>query len=231
MGLAAGVPVIELLAFRRWGSSPVPGPYDVDGPVGSGVGARWVWLGDSLSAGVGADHADESFPRLTAGIVAGWTGRAVELRCVAVPGATSGDVLAGQVPAAVPLLGTGALAVVAVGCSDVLRMARPAAFRSAYAGTITALVATGARVLAVGVPDMGSMMSVMPQPLRAIVARAGSHVDTLVRAVADDLGAEYVAIGHAPPFTCATLSADGWHPNGEGYRTWASLVAGYIIRG
>lgn len=229
-GVAVSVPVAELLAFRRRGAVPVPGPHDLDGTIGGGAADRWVWLGDSLSAGVGAGHADESFPRLTAGIVAGWTGQAVDLRCVAAPGATARDVLALQVPTALPLLASGALAVVAVGCNDALHAARPATFRADYGEVLAALVATGARVLAVGTPDLGSMMSVMPQPLRTLVARAGAHLDTVVQAAASGHGAEYVAIAAAPPFTCATLSPDGWHPNGDGYRMWASLVAGHIIR-
>lgn len=120
---------MELFIFRRYGASPVPGPYELVGTVSSGSSGggsvRWVWLGDSLSAGVGADHAEESFSWQTAAEVAGRVGRDVQLICVAVPGAASVDVLTGQVPAAVRVLGEGMTAVVAVGCNDVLRMVRP----------------------------------------------------------------------------------------------------------
>ena len=82
---SAAVPVIELLIFRRFGSRPVPGPYearrDDERWLWKFGSVRWVWLGDSLSAGVGADFADESFPRLTAALVAARLRTDVELTC------------------------------------------------------------------------------------------------------------------------------------------------------
>jgi len=227
VALAAAVPAIELLVFRRWGWSPAPGPYELNGTVGDGAGpARWVWLGDSLSAGVGAERADEALPRLTAARVAADAGCSVDLRCVAVPGAACADVLEGQVPLAVGLLGEGTVAIVAVGCNDVLQLVRPTVFRARYAAVIEALAATGATVFAVGIPDLGSMIAVMHQPLRSMVGASARYLDRIVREVARDAGAEYVAV--AAPMPPAMLSADRLHPNGRGYRAWASLVAARI---
>ncbi len=82
---AVAVPSLQMVLFRRYGASPVPGPYDLDGTVSSasvgGGRVGWVWLGDSLSAGVGADRAEESFPWQTAAEVAGadWPRRRVDL--------------------------------------------------------------------------------------------------------------------------------------------------------
>lgn len=239
VAVAGAVPLLEMLVFRRYGSSPVPGPYELDGTVPSGsMGGSpvgWVWLGDSLSAGVGADRAEESFPRQTAAEVAVRVGRDVELICVAVPGATAADVLTMQVPEAVRVLGEGMTAVVAVGCNDVLRMVRPRAFRVTYGKILGALASTGAGVVAIGIPDLGSMMGVMAQPLRATVGLAGRRLDHTLREVAREAGANYVAIddplsggGRGPGR--AALSADAWHPNGDGYRIWAGRVAAHLVR-
>ena len=210
----AAVPVLELLVFRRFGSRPVPGPYELDGTLSGGSGSsghvRWVWLGDSLSAGVGANHADESFPRLTAALVAARLHTDVELTCLAVPGAAVADVLAGQVPAARRRLTDGVTVVVAAGCNDVLLMVRPNAFRAAYADVLEALGGTGASVVAIGVPDLGSMMVVMAQPLRALAGWAARRADNIIRDVATQTGAQFVSIcegklggprtrRHAPP--------------------------------
>jgi lysophospholipase L1-like esterase len=228
----------EMLLFRRYGASPVPGPYQLDGtasgaPAGGGSIA-WVWLGDSLSAGVGADSAEESFPWQTAAEVAVRVGRDVQVFCVAVPGATSLDVLAGQVPRAITVLSEGMTAIVAVGCNDVLRMVRPSQFRVTYEMIVRTLADTGADVVAVGVPDLGSMLAVMAQPLRSIVGLVGRRFDKAVRDVANDTGATYVAIHGMPsgggrPRDRVALSADGWHPSGAGYRIWAEEVASYLV--
>jgi lysophospholipase L1-like esterase len=234
------VPVLELLVFRRFGWSPVPGPYELDGTVSGGSGdvshVRWVWLGDSLSAGVGANHADESFPRQAAAIVAPQAGCDVELICLAVPGASAADVLAGQVPAAVRRLSEGVVAVVAVGCNDVLRMVRPSVFRATYTNILEALGATGASVVAVGVPDLRWMMVVMAQPLRSIAGWAASRLNTVVSDVATQTGAQYVSIRGGQlrgrrrrHRTLSLLSPDRFHPNGDGYRMWAGLVAPRLL--
>lgn len=238
MAVGVAVPVFEVFLARR--SAPrVPGPHVLDGLLSSGPDpkavVRCVWLGDSLSAGVGAEDADRAFPRQAAALLAAQFGCDVDLVCLAAPGAASADVLADQVPAAVAMLGPGMTAVVAVGCNDVAQMVRPRAFRANYIATLEALTSTGATVVAVGLPDMGSA-TVLAQPLRAIVGWAGRHITAIVREVTADAGAQYVAIGCGPPGegrrghrARALLSADRWHPNGDGYRVWAALVATHLL--
>ncbi len=153
---------------------------------------------------------------------------------MAVPGATAIDVLTGQVPRAVEVLGQGMTAVVAVGCNDVLRMVRPSAFRATYAAILGALAATGASVVAVGVPDLGSMMAVMAQPLRAVVGLGGRYLDNTIRNVANETGARYVAINdRLSSDGCRrgrpALSADAWHPSAAGYLIWAERVAAHLV--
>ena len=238
VAVGVGLPVLEVVLARRT-ATPVPGPHLLDGTVSGGPGrttvVRCVWLGDSLSAGVGVENADQAFPRQAAALVAARFGCDVDLVCLAAPGAASADVLAHQVPAAVAMLTPGMTAVVAVGANDVAQMVRPKAFRANYAATLQALAATGATVVAIGLPDMGSA-AVLAQPLRAIVGWAGRYMNDVVRSVAESAGAQYVAIGCKPPGdgrrghrARAVLSADRWHPNGDGYGIWAGLVAAHLL--
>ncbi len=226
--------------FRRWGASPVPGPFELDGIISDGAAGvpsvRWVWLGDSLSAGVGANQADQSFPRQAAALVAAQAACDVELICVAIPGASAADVLVEQVPAATRMLHEGTVAVVVVGCNDVLRMVRPSVFRATYTALVEVLGATGATVVAVGVPDLGSMILVMAQPLRVIVGWAARRADAVVREVALETDAYYVPISRVrlsgrrrDQLEGSLLSTDRWHPNGDGYRLWAGLVVPALL--
>ena len=235
IGAALVVAVCETVWFRRRGSTPVPGPYDLDGLVGTDEGLAplsWVWLGDSLSAGVGAASPSEAFPTQTARLVASQARREIYLRCLARPGAGSADVLSDQVPAAIKLLAPGATVIVAVGFNDALRGVRLKMFRANYRSILDALRETGATVVAVGVPDMGAMMAVMAQPLRFVVGRYARYLDRGVRDVASESGVLYVAIAGGVsssewrgPGARSLLSEDRWHPSSDGYRVWANIVA------
>jgi lysophospholipase L1-like esterase len=227
----------ELMWFRRRGGRAVPGPHVMDGIVGGGGRGltHWVWLGDSLSAGVGAANAQEALPRQTAGMVARQMACDIRLVCFARPGAMSADVLAEQVPRATALLAPGTTAVVAVGCNDSLRGVRPSVFEQNYRAILMALRSTGANVVAVGLPDMASMMGAMAQPLRAVVAWTARALDRVASATAVEVGAQYVAIGgraHAREWRAhpaqALLSDDRWHPNGSGYGVWAEILASQL---
>ena len=103
-----------------------------------------------------------------------------------------------------------------------------------YSAILRALGATGSTVVAVGVPDLGSTMARMAQPLRAIVGWAAGRLDNIVRDVAHEAGVSYVAINSTMSdagrrWERAELSADAWHPNGEGYRIWAGKVAAHLL--
>jgi lysophospholipase L1-like esterase len=240
LGIVAAlvVAVCEAVWFRLRGSTPVPGPYDLDGSAGTYEGVAplsWVWLGDSLSAGVGAGSPSEAFPTQTARLVASQASREVYVRCLARPGARSADVLAEQVPAAMKLLAPGATVIVAVGCNDTLRGVRPKMFRANYRSILDSLRETGATVVAVGVPDMGAMMAVMAQPLRFVVGRYARYLDRIVRDAASESGVLYATIAggaSSNEWRCAgarsLLWEDRWHPNGDGYRAWANTVAAQL---
>jgi lysophospholipase L1-like esterase len=246
-GLVAGslavlaVPVVQGFGTWRTTRPAVPGPHPQDGLVG-GTGAivgtdpiTLVWLGDSLACGVGADTADGALPRKAASLWCEADGHSVDLMCLAQPGACVADVLAAQVPAAVaglrgphaePGLGPGAVAVVTVGANDVGNPRGPRRFRRDYAAVLDALVATGATVIAVGLPHLGSAV-VMRRPLRSIASLAGRYSDRVVRRLAADRGAHYVHIAvRAPRGTdpVTYLAADRWHPNDATYLLWAEGV-------
>jgi lysophospholipase L1-like esterase len=186
-----------------------------------------VWLGDSLACGVGAATPEAAFARKAATLWSEADGRPVHLTCLARPGACTADVLAEQVPAALELLGPGRAAVVTVGSNDIGSLNHPSRYRRDYAAVLTALAATGATVVAVGLPDMGSAV-VMRRPLRTLARWVGGHADRKVRRMAEAHGAHYVHIAvRAPrgtPFH-EYLAADRWHPNDETYHRWAEGVA------
>jgi lysophospholipase L1-like esterase len=245
LAAAMGIPAIEVAVTKRAPRAEVPGPHHLDGtihPAGRpGAGSHSgvpttdvVWLGDSLSSGVGAATAEESFPWQVATLAAASCGTGVSLTCLATPGAQVSDVLARQVPTACARLGPNTTVVVAVGANDVSGLTPLRRFRAAYRDVLAALGASGATVVCVGLPDISSAV-LLPQPLRAIAGWSARRFDGAVRRMATAAGAGYVAIACPPPephrhSVAAFLSADRYHPNGAGYGIWASIVSDHLHR-
>ncbi len=234
---AVAVPAIQGVVVWRTSRPSVTGPHDQDGLIGA-VPTRadggpeplplsLIWLGDSLASGVGAGSPDSSFPRRAAALTSVAEGRSVHLTCLARPGARASDVIADQLPNALDRLGPGCVAVVTVGANDVGSLRRPRRFRREYTKILTALGATGATVIAVGLPHMGSA-AVMARPLRTIVGVAGRHADRSVRQLAARHDAHYVHIAVRAPWgtdPATYLAPDRWHPNDATYQMWADRVA------
>jgi lysophospholipase L1-like esterase len=225
------VPIVQAIVMWRTLQPEIPGPHHQDGelpgPSGATDAVRVVWLGDSLASGMGAQSADSSFPRRA---VAHWheaEGRPITLTCLAREGSTSADVLAEQVPAAVAELGPGSVAVVTVGSNDVGSCTGPRRFARDYAAILGALRATGAEVIAVGLPDLGSAV-VIPHPLRALARGVGRRADRAIRSIAAAHDAHFVSIDNRAPRRTEPstyLAADRYHPNDETYALWAAAVS------
>jgi lysophospholipase L1-like esterase len=228
------VPLVQAAVVWRTRRPAIPGPHHQDGVLpglsdASGP-TRFVWMGDSLACGVGAETPDAAFARRAVALWSASEGRAVDLTCLARSGSQAADVLAEQVPAAVELLGPGMVAVVTVGANDVAGLTRPRSFRRDYDAILDALTATGASVLAVGLPDLGSA-AVIPHPLRAVARRAGHRADRHVQRTAAAHGAHFVSIDTRAPWRtqpATYLAADRWHPNDDTYNLWAGRVAALL---
>ena len=233
--MAVGVPTIQGLMVWRGARPAVPGPHPQDGLLGAASATHdpvaLVWLGDSLASGVGAETPDASFPRRAASLCSAAEGRSIHLTCLARPGARAADVLSDQVPAAVGALGPGAIAVVTVGSNDIGSLNHPRRFRRDYAAILESLSETGATVVAVGLPHIGSA-AVMARPLRTIVGWVGRHADREVRHLAAEHGAHYVHIAVRAPWGTKPktyLADDKWHPNDATYQLWADRVAALLV--
>ena len=190
----------------------------------------FVWLGDSLASGVGAASADTSFPRRSAQLFAEQQGGSVALTCLARPGAVAADVLAEQVPRALELLRPGAVAVVTVGANDVGGLTHPRRFKRTYRAILEQLDATGAAIVTVGLPDIGSAV-VIPQPLRTLARHVGRRADRQIQRLARAHDAHFVSIDVRAPWRTKAaeyLAADRWHPNDDTYGLWAQNFAALV---
>ena len=229
-GLATGVVVlvlgieIALAVNRRYlPTAPALGLDAAFGPL-DGEPLRFVVLGDSTGAGVGARSAAEAFPTLLAERLAA-DGRRVELQVLAVSGARVHDVAAAQVPAAVEARPD--LVFVAIGGNDATHVTGLGGLRGDIGRALDELLATGAAVVVSGPGDMRTH-NFLP-PLRQIVGWRGRRVEAVIRQVAAERGVPVVALrertGELFSDSPETFfSEDDFHPGPAGYAAWAEAI-------
>lgn len=203
-------------------------PFDLSGSVGTGSEGgelRMAWIGDSVSAGVGASGPEATVPRL----VAATLGRPVRLDVFATSGERVAGALAEKVPLLQALPDPPDVIVVQIGGNDVTHLTGRDDFRQSYARLLDGAGGVGARhVLALGIPAFGTSPRFL-QPLRALVGWRGRQLDEEIREVAAASGATYVDVagstgeefGEDPDRYHA---ADDFHPSDAGYRLWAEAV-------
>lgn len=188
-------------------------------------------LGDSIAAGLGADHPDDTLGGQLAKRLAKSTRRAVRLHTGACVGAETSMIRAQL--AALPPGYRADVAVIVVGGNDVVHRVRPSLSGRCLGEAIEALQSNGTEVVVGTCPDLGALTAV-PQPLRAVGSRASRQLATTQREVATNLGAYAVSLADVVgPFFIARpdemFAIDRFHPSGAGYRRTAKAVLPSVL--
>ncbi len=189
---------------------------------------RLVVLGDSIAYGTGARQVAETVgPRLAQDLRR--EGYDVDVRVLAVPGATSRD-LAAQVGRAIPL--NPDLTLIVIGANDLTRLVPPAQAAADLGRAVRDLRAAGATVVVAPAPDFSDFPAV-PPAFRPIVHQACLQLQREQAAATEREGgtvapvsAELARAFAADP---ALYSADRFHPSSAGYRRIADLLAPYVV--
>jgi acyl-CoA thioesterase I len=222
----AGIVAVEVLLALRREYLPTEPAMELGGEFGpaDGEALRFVVLGDSTAAGVGAGEPANAYPTLLAERLAqdGWR---VELTVLGVSGAQVKDVLADQVPRAEGLHPD--LVFVGIGANDATHLASLDSVRRDIALVIDRLQATGATVVIAGAPDMRA--AAFYEPLRSLAGWRGRSVADVIEDVAraERVGVVELAEETGPFFASdpdAHNSSDEFHPGPLGYQRWADAI-------
>jgi lysophospholipase L1-like esterase len=232
---AMGLLLAEVrLARRQVGNGRTPQVPQAEGRYGHVYATagdpplRLTMLGDSTAAGQGVNRAGQTPGALLASGLAAVAERPVELRNVALPGATSDD-LDRQVaqtladPERVP-----DICVIMIGANDVTH--RMPATRSVrhLSSAVRRLRTAGAEVVVGTCPDLGTIEPVQ-QPLRWLARRASRQLAAAQTIGAVEQGGRTVSLGDllGPEFEAnprELFGPDNYHPSAEGYATAAMAV-------
>lgn len=188
-------------------------------------------LGDSIAAGLGADDPKHTLGGHLARRLTRKTKRAVRLHTAAVVGSETSD-LARQL-ASLPPGYRPHVAVVVVGGNDITHRVRVADSRRHLADALRQLRAVGAEVVVGTCPDLGALL-LLPQPLRALGARASRQLAQAQREVALEHGGRAVSLAEVVgPFFLTRpdemFALDRFHPSGAGYRRTAKAILPSVL--
>ena len=230
-GLLAALIGIEIyLAYNRE-YLPTEPALEIGGTFGPAGGEplRFVVLGDSTAAGLGAGDPSAAYATLLSERL-GERGWRVALTAYGVSGARVRDVAMEQVPlvaAARP-----DLVFVGIGANDVTHLTSLDAVGRDMGNALDALAATGAVVVVAGPPDMRA--AAWLEPLRSLAGWRGRLVAERIGDVARERGIPVVPLAElaAPYFASNPEEAyadDDFHPGPGGYRAWADAIFPVLI--
>ncbi len=189
--------------------------------------STYVALGDSLTAGTGDAGRD--------GRPVGWAQRLADIlsvrtavRCrltnLAVDGATVGQVLSTQLPAAAAARPD--LVSVTVGMNDIrARGFDELSFKSGLGQLLEGLAATEATILTSTLPDITTIMALSPEMVDVARERMRLASD-IIREQAESYGAVCLDAWSLPGITDPDLyGPDRVHPNNRGHQLFAAAFA------
>lgn len=189
-------------------------------------------LGDSLAAGLGAEHRKQTLGGRLAKATARRMHRPVRLRTAAVVGSESPD-LARQLDTLAADYRPH-VAVIVVGGNDVTHRLPVSVSAQHLHEAIGGLRAVGVEVVVGTCPDLGALRAV-PQPLRRIASSLSRRLADIQAETARHAGAEPVDLRRAvgPMFfeePDAMFSLDRFHPSALGYRRTAEALLPAVCR-
>ncbi len=198
-----------------------PPPHETKTLIGTHPGNRiikYVALGDSLTAGVGASDYQNSYPYLLAQKLSAQNN--VELWNFSQSGARSDDVLTKQLPQA--LSAKPNLVTLFIGINDIHGLKSLTEFKNNYNQIVSALQKNGAKVYLLSIPYLGSDKIVL-FPYNLIWAARTKQFNEAIKKAALEYRAVYIDLY---PLTKSAqfYSADQFHPSDQGYKEWLKVI-------
>lgn len=251
-GTFAGIVAVQMMRLRRREFLPGhPGFYVnhvVSAPPGAPAEAprlRLVVLGDSTTAGVGVDRAEDSLPYLIAVRLAEAERRPVHVVSYGWAGARVADLVTTQLPRALepirktetePFLpGAEAIAVV-IGANDATHHTPRSRYRADLRATLEGVraAAPSARVVLAGIPRLRGALPEL-EPLIFMADQYARLLRPISRTEAARAGVALADLAAEVPPRIAgrtdVLSSDDFHPSVVGYSAWADVIFEALVRG
>lgn len=185
----------------------------------------YVALGDSLSAGAGADRTEESLPYFLVKRLAGVDQKMV-MRNYSVPGFKTADLLDELLSPAIDTKPD--VVTVLIGVNDIHNKVSAADFRKNYEEIISRLTReTTAKIYVINIPFIGADKMMLP-PYQFYFVSKTKEFNAIIKELAVKYAVSYVDL-YAPTVDLfkkagSHYSADLFHPSAAGYKIWADII-------
>ena len=190
----------------------------------------YVALGDSLTSGVGASSVSSTLPALLAEKISAKKGLMVVVKNLGMPGATSFDLLTGQVLDAAQY--NPEIIMLFIGTNDMHNFVPLQKFKSNLSVAISALQqSTQADIYLINLPYLGAKDLIL-SPYNLYFEAELKKYNTIVSEVAQATGVKLIdlySVSEKPLKADPNLYCpDRFHPSDRGYALWADLIYGNI---
>lgn len=185
----------------------------------------YVSLGDSLTAGVGADKYQNSYPYLVAQQLEK-TGNKVILKNLSTPGITSAQLITNYLNQAIATKPN--IVTILIGTNDLHNWVSNQTFKANYDLILKRLSQeTTAKIYVISVPFIGSDTILLP-PYDSYFTIKTKAYNILIKQLAAKYQVRYIDIATPTQslFACdgVQYSADSFHPSSYGYKIWSDII-------
>jgi lysophospholipase L1-like esterase len=246
IGAFAGIVAVQFMRLRRAEFLPGFPGFRVNHLVQPTGGPSWaeplnvVVLGDSTTAGVGVDQAQDALPFVLARRIADAEARPVRVISYGWAGARAADLPRQQIAHASgaaprpsdrggPVLADADVVAIVIGSNDATHQTPPARYRASLRATLEQVteLAPRARIVLGGIPRFRGALRAF-EPLIFIADQYARLLRPISREEAARVGAAYGDIHGLVPALIAgrtdVLSSDGFHPSAVLYDAWARVI-------
>lgn len=183
-------------------------------------------IGDSLTAGVGASSVSSTFPALLAEKISAQKDMMVKVKNLGTPGATSFDLLTGQVLDAAQY--DPQIITLFIGVNDIHNFVPLEKYKSNLKTAIGALQrSTKAKIYLLNLPYLGARDLVLP-PYDLYYDMKTREYNDVIKEVAGETGVTLIDLYAAAdkPFKQdqSLYSIDRYHPSDSGYEMWVNNI-------
>lgn len=185
----------------------------------------YVALGDSLTAGVGTDNYENSYPYLLAQYFAG-NDYQINLQSRSYPGLRTADLLKDYLPEAIK--DNPDIVTLLIGVNDIHGQISAKNFRRNYENILKSLTTeTKAKIYVINIPFIGSDKLIWP-PYNYFFNYKTRQFNKIIKELADKYSVKYIDL-YTPTEDLfrdsgSHYAADFFHPSAEGYKIWADLI-------
>ncbi len=227
------VAVYLVLAYQyiyyRIGVASIPASdtayiYQINPTGGEYQPVVYAAIGDSLTAGVGVDDYQQSYPYVLAQKIAG-EDSSVILRDFSYPGAKTSDVIKDLLEPAIA--SNPSIVTIVLGTNDVHGRVKPESFAANYRYIIDQLQARSqAKIYISSIPYLGSEALLLP-PYNFYFHQRIDEYNRIIKTITEEKNVQYIDLTSTTEAVSrqnAYYAADLFHPAAAGYAQWASLL-------